>query len=53
MTKISLGKGINLGLRRAMNMVNAGELDRIAETFRPFRAYAAMHLWTGLQRSEP
>jgi len=40
------------GLRRAMGMVSASELSRMAEAFRPFRAYAAMHLWTEPQRSE-
>src|SRR5262249_48772016 len=35
----------DLGLMRALG-VNAKELEARAEKWRPFRAYAAMHLWT-------
>jgi len=40
----------DLGLRRALGggapPVSEREAERIAEAFRPWRAYAAMHLWT-------
>jgi AraC family transcriptional regulator of adaptative response / DNA-3-methyladenine glycosylase II len=35
----------DLALRRALHDVRAEELERIAEAWRPWRAYAAMHLW--------
>lgn len=35
----------DLVLLRAMNMQNARELERCAEAWRPWRAYAAMYLW--------
>ncbi len=41
----------DLGLRRALGNgagpASARELDRVAESWRPWRAYAAMHLWIG------
>ena len=40
----------DLGLRRALangsGMPSAKELERLAESWRPWRAYAAIHLWT-------
>jgi AraC family transcriptional regulator of adaptative response / DNA-3-methyladenine glycosylase II len=33
------------GLLRALNIENSQELDRRAEAWRPWRAYAAMYLW--------
>ncbi|HEU5450436.1 MAG TPA: AlkA N-terminal domain-containing protein [Terriglobales bacterium] len=35
----------DLGLIRALAVKNAGELERRSESWRPWRAYAAMHLW--------
>lgn len=37
----------DLGLLRALGIDNARELERRAETWRPWRAYAAMYLWSG------
>jgi AraC family transcriptional regulator of adaptative response / DNA-3-methyladenine glycosylase II len=41
----------DLGLRRALangsGMPSTKELERLAEAWRPWRAYAAIHLWTG------
>lgn len=37
----------DLVLRRALDVESARELERHAERWRPWRAYAAMHLWTG------
>ena len=36
----------DLGLRRALGGVDARTLEKRAERYRPFRAYAAMLLWT-------
>ncbi len=38
----------DLWLRRAAGNVSAAELTRFAERWRPWRAYAAMHLWRGI-----
>jgi AraC family transcriptional regulator of adaptative response / DNA-3-methyladenine glycosylase II len=42
----------DLGLRRALangkNLVSVRELTKIADEWRPWRAYAAMHLWASL-----
>ncbi len=35
----------DLGLLRALALENASELERRAEAWRPWRAYAAMYLW--------
>jgi AraC family transcriptional regulator of adaptative response / DNA-3-methyladenine glycosylase II len=37
----------DLVLRNALGGISAGEALRRAEAWRPWRAYAAMHLWTG------
>lgn len=37
----------DLVLRQAMGGVSAGELARAADAWRPWRAYAAVHLWAG------
>ena len=37
----------DLALRRAAGNVSAAELLRTSEQWRPWRAYAAMHLWAG------
>jgi AraC family transcriptional regulator of adaptative response / DNA-3-methyladenine glycosylase II len=41
----------DLGLRRAAGDISVSELLRRAESWRPWRAYAAIHLWTDLQGS--
>lgn len=38
----------DLVLRRALGDVSAAEVQRRAERWRPWRSYAAMHLWTSL-----
>ncbi len=35
----------DLGLMRAMHLDSAQELERLAEAWRPWRSYAAIHLW--------
>ncbi len=35
----------DLGLLRALNLRRASELESLAEAWRPWRAYAAVHLW--------
>ncbi|MFY9793843.1 MAG: DNA-3-methyladenine glycosylase, partial [Candidatus Sulfotelmatobacter sp.] len=35
----------DLGLMRAMRLQGARELERLAEAWRPWRSYAAIHLW--------
>ncbi|HET9727933.1 MAG TPA: AlkA N-terminal domain-containing protein, partial [Acidimicrobiia bacterium] len=37
----------DLGLRRALDGLDAAALEQRAERWRPWRAYAALHLWTG------
>jgi AraC family transcriptional regulator of adaptative response / DNA-3-methyladenine glycosylase II len=37
----------DLGLLRAMGTRTAGDLTRRAQAWRPWRAYAALHLWAG------
>ncbi len=43
----------DLWLRRAAGGLSAAELLRNAEAWRPWRAYAAMHLWASLGHSPP
>jgi AraC family transcriptional regulator of adaptative response / DNA-3-methyladenine glycosylase II len=38
----------DLGLLKAANLKSTKELDKLAEAWRPWRAYAAMHLWQRL-----
>lgn len=38
----------DLGLLKALDTKSAKELERAAEPWRPWRAYAAMHLWESL-----
>lgn len=40
----------DLGLRRALSLEKATEVLQAAETWRPWRAYAAMHLWKSLEK---
>jgi len=39
----------DLGLLKAAKMKSARSLAKIADNWRPWRAYAAMHLWEGLK----
>lgn len=39
----------DLVLQRAADAKSARELDRMAESWRPWRAYAAMYLWQGVK----
>ncbi|MBX3411459.1 MAG: helix-turn-helix domain-containing protein [Pirellulales bacterium] len=43
----------DLGLLKASRMKSAGALERAAERWRPWRAYAALHLWESLSPSLP
>lgn len=38
----------DLGLRKAAGNVGARELERLSQAWRPYRAYAALQLWTRL-----
>ena len=38
----------DLGLRKALGGISGRELRVLAERWRPWRAYAVMHLWTSL-----
>jgi AraC family transcriptional regulator of adaptative response / DNA-3-methyladenine glycosylase II len=37
----------DLGLRKALGGISSGECEALAERWRPWRAYAATHLWHG------
>lgn len=39
----------DLGIRKALQPARPGELLKMAEAWRPWRAYAAMHLWKSLE----
>jgi AraC family transcriptional regulator of adaptative response / DNA-3-methyladenine glycosylase II len=41
----------DLGLLRALGLKNPRELERRAEAWRPWRAYASMYLWTSISNS--
>jgi AraC family transcriptional regulator of adaptative response / DNA-3-methyladenine glycosylase II len=41
----------DLGLLRALALKTPGELERRAEAWRPWRAYASMYLWTSASES--
>jgi 3-methyladenine DNA glycosylase/8-oxoguanine DNA glycosylase len=43
----------DLGLRRALGDVSGAEARALAERWRPWRAYAAAHLWTQLAKPQP
>jgi len=43
----------DLVLRKALGGVSARAAITRAEAWRPFRAYAVMHLWTGHAAGEP
>jgi len=38
----------DLGIRKALGETNAKKILQLAEKWRPWRAYAALHLWTNL-----
>ncbi len=38
----------DLGLKHALNKTSPSQIRKLAEPWRPFRAYAAMHLWADL-----
>ena len=40
----------DLGLRKALGGITARAAEARAEAWRPFRAYAALHLWTSLSK---
>ena len=42
----------DLALRKALGGISAREVEARAEVWRPWRAYAALHLWTALGRGE-
>ena len=42
----------DLALLRAAGLRNPRELESLAETWRPWRAYAAMYLWQGVTKDE-
>jgi AraC family transcriptional regulator of adaptative response / DNA-3-methyladenine glycosylase II len=42
----------DLGIRKALGGCSAAEVLRRAEAWRPWRAYAAIHLWTALANEE-
>ena len=41
----------DLGIVRALNVANPKQVLALAEAWRPWRAYAAMHLWKSLEKS--
>jgi AraC family transcriptional regulator of adaptative response / DNA-3-methyladenine glycosylase II len=43
----------DLGLMKATGMTSAKELERVAERWRPWRSYAALHLWESLKTVSP
>jgi AraC family transcriptional regulator of adaptative response / DNA-3-methyladenine glycosylase II len=40
----------DLGIRKALGENNAKKILQLAEKWRPWRAYAALHLWTNLSQ---
>jgi AraC family transcriptional regulator, regulatory protein of adaptative response / DNA-3-methyladenine glycosylase II len=43
----------DLVVRRALGGVTAAEASRIADAWRPWRAYAVLHLWTASSEGDP
>jgi AraC family transcriptional regulator of adaptative response / DNA-3-methyladenine glycosylase II len=41
----------DIGVMRALRERRAAAIERIAEPWRPWRAYAVMHLWSSLEKS--
>jgi len=42
----------DLGVKKALGLTNSKELDIISNDWRPWRAYACMHLWSGLEEKK-
>jgi AraC family transcriptional regulator of adaptative response / DNA-3-methyladenine glycosylase II len=42
----------DLGIKKALGLTNNKELDIISNEWRPWRAYACMHLWSGLEEKK-
>ena len=42
----------DLGLLKAAGIASPRKLTDLAETWRPWRAYAAMHLWESLRKGD-
>ncbi len=42
----------DLGIMKALGVTDPAKAEDIAESWRPWRAYAAMHLWRSLERLE-
>ncbi|MCW5822809.1 MAG: DNA-3-methyladenine glycosylase 2 family protein [Cyanobacteria bacterium TGS_CYA1] len=40
---------LDLGIKKALGLTKTRDLEIIAEQWRPWRAYACMHLWSGLE----
>jgi AraC family transcriptional regulator, regulatory protein of adaptative response / DNA-3-methyladenine glycosylase II len=40
----------DLGIRKALSVDRASDAEARAESWRPWRAYAVMHLWTSLAK---
>jgi AraC family transcriptional regulator of adaptative response / DNA-3-methyladenine glycosylase II len=41
----------DLGIKKALGETNLGKIREMAEKWRPWRAYAALHLWTSLEKT--
>jgi 3-methyladenine DNA glycosylase/8-oxoguanine DNA glycosylase len=41
----------DLGIQRALGLRNGQEILQRAERWRPWRAYAALHLWNSLEKA--
>jgi len=41
----------DIGVMHALRERRAATIERIAEPWRPWRAYAVMHLWSSLEKS--
>ncbi|MDQ6693888.1 MAG: DNA-3-methyladenine glycosylase 2 [Chloroflexota bacterium] len=41
--------GTDLGIRKALGMMQPKAIEELAQSWRPWRSYAAMHLWKSLE----
>jgi AraC family transcriptional regulator of adaptative response / DNA-3-methyladenine glycosylase II len=41
---------MDLGIQKALGETNPARILKLAEKWRPWRAYAALHLWAGLEK---
>ena len=41
----------DLGIRKALGENNPGKILKMTEKWRPWRAYAALHLWASLEKT--